>query len=348
MNPRVLLVALGLVAAWPPVLHAQDLELRRKPLDRRFPLNYCPFETRDVNPGAGAFGLYFTAVGPQATLHFEAENHNEFALWNDHRIDGIVVVQRSTFEANRGVPLGFADCYSEDLPGFPGTGPNAPAFFFNRFPPASLPFIELFDTNPAGVRPWDLTQGAYYIPQNSTTDCQDLSPKPSGAPRNPEMGSDCTGGALGLGRQTDGDVLVRTSIPLTGLVAGVEYIVTGWWDTNDFTLANPLTVTVTAPDPTDAPDPMPRLRLAPNVPNPFNPTTRLEFELPAAGHVELSVVDVAGRHVTTLVDGPRAAGRHATVWDGRNAAGRPMASGVYVVQLHSGDRMEMRRIVLVR
>ena len=342
MRTRVMLVALGLVAAGSSA--AGDLEIRRKPLDRRFPLNYCPFETRDVNPGAGAFGLYFTAVGPQATLHFEAQNENEF-LWNDHRIDGIVVVQRSTFEANRGVPLGYDDCYSEELPGFPGTGLNAPAFFFNRFEPANLPFIELFDTDASG---WDLTQGAYYLAQNTTTDCQDGAPKPSGAPRNPEAGSDCSGGALGLGRATDGDILVRTSIPITGLVNGVEYIVCGWWDTNDFTLANPLTVIVTAPDPTDAPNPMARLRLAPNVPNPFNPTTRLEYELPQAARIELCVLDIAGRHVSTLVDGEREAGRHAATWNGRDANGRSMASGVYVVRLRAGSQMEMQRIVLIR
>ncbi len=347
MRTRVMLVALGIVAAWSHETRA-DLLLRQKPLDRRFPLNYCPFETRDVNPGAGAFGLYFTAVGPQATLKFEARNQNEFDLWNDHRIDDIVVVRRSTFEANRGVPAGFADCYSDELPGYPGTGPNAPAFFFNRFAPASLPFIELFDTNPTGVRPWDLSHGAYYLAQNSTTNCQDLSPKPSGAPRNPEAGSDCTGGALGLGRQSDGDVVASTSIPITGLVNGVEYIVVGWWDTNDFTLANPLTVTVTAPDATDAPGPGARFRLAPNVPNPFNPTTRLEFELPAAARVELCVLDLAGRHVKTLVDGARSAGRHVATWNGHDTAGRPKASGVYVVRLRAGDQMTMQRVVLVR
>lgn len=344
MRTRIMLVALGLVAAWSSAARA-DLELRRKPLDRRFPLNYCPFETRDVNPGGGAFGLYFTAVGPQATLHFEARNQNEFALWNDHRIDGIVVVQRSTFEANRGVPLGFGDCYSDPLPGFPATGPNAPAFFFNRFAPASLPFIELFDTDASG---WDLTQGAYYLVQNSTTDCQDLSPKPSGAPRNPEMGSDCTGGALGLGRASDGNVIVRTSIPITGLVNGVEYIVCGWWDTNDFTLANPLTVIVTAPDATDAPNPTARLRLAPNVPNPFNPTTRLEYELPETARIELCVLDIAGRRVSTLFDGERAAGRYTATWNGHDAGGRAMASGVYVVRLRAGSQIEMQRIVLIR
>jgi hypothetical protein len=339
-------LAVGLLAA---TVHA-DLVLVQKPLTRRFPLNYCPFETRDVDPQQNAFGLYFTPTTATVTLHFKIANQNEFGSWNANRIDNIVVVSRTLFEANRGVPVGFADCYSDPLPGFPDTGNNAPAFFFNRFAPGTLPFVERFDTTPAGDvnRPWDLTHGAYFLPQNTTTDCQDLSPKPSSAPRNPETGSDCANGSLAMGQASDGDIDITTSIVVNGLSPGTEYIVTGWWDTNDFTLANPLEVMVTAPDVgSDAPPAGQSLRLS-AAPNPFNPSTRLQFELPAAGLARLVIVDVAGRHVRTLLHRALDAGPHERLWDGRTDAGATVGSGVYFARLHAGSHQTSHRLVLVR
>jgi hypothetical protein len=329
---------------------AQDLVIRQKPLVRRFPLQSCPFETRDVNPAQGQFGLYFVAIGPTITLHIEVPNQNSFGFWSNHRIDNIAVVRRTTFEANRGASPGRTHCYGDPLPDFPNTGPNAPAFFFNRFAPGSLPFLDTFDfdpTSPGHLRPWDLAHGAYYEPQGTSTDCADQSPKPVSAPRNPETGLDCTLGALGLGLENAGNIIAKTSIPISGLTAGVEYIVLGWWDTNDFSLENALTIKVTAPNPTDAPLPQARLQLA-AVPNPFNPTTRLEVELSEPGHARLEIVDVAGRHVATLFDGWRAAGRSVQVWSARDAKDRPLASGVYLARLTSGSQHATQRLVLVR
>jgi hypothetical protein len=336
------------VVACATVVHA-DLELVQKPLTRRFPLNYCPFETRDVDPQQGAFGLYFTPNGTTVTLHFRVPNMNSFGFWGEHRIDNIVVVSKAVFLANSGVPAGFGDCYSDPLPGFPNTGNDAPAFFFNRFAPGTLPFVERFDSDPAGDpnRPWDLTRGAYFLAEGATTDCQNLSPKPSSAPRNPETGTDCSYGALALGEEADLNIDIHTSIPVTGLVAGTEYIVIGWWDTNDFSLENALVVTVTEPEATDAPAAPPALWMT-AAPNPFNPTTRVLFELSAAGAVRLDILDVAGRHVRTLVQDRLDAGRHERQWDGRNAAGAAVASGVYVARLQSGTTEMSQRLVLVR
>ena len=88
--------------------------------------------------------------------------------------------------------------------------------------------------------------------------------------------------------------------------------------------------------------------LAPNVPNPFNPRTALRFSTAEAGAVRLVVYDVNGRWVCTLVDGDRAAGRHAVVWDGRDHAGRAMASGVYIARLATRHGVLARRLTLVR
>jgi hypothetical protein len=58
-----------------------------------------------------------------------------------------------------------------------------------------------------------------------------------------------------------------------------------------------------------------------NTPNPFNPTTRITFDLPAAGRAHLAVFDVRGRLVRQLVDAPLAAGPNVAVWDGTRSDG---------------------------
>ncbi len=90
------------------------------------------------------------------------------------------------------------------------------------------------------------------------------------------------------------------------------------------------------------------LMLAPNYPNPFNPTTRLEYRLPAAAAVRLAVYDSGGRLVRVLVDGPRAAGEHELSWDGRTADGCELPSGVYLCELRAGGERQVRKLVLAR
>jgi hypothetical protein len=85
-----------------------------------------------------------------------------------------------------------------------------------------------------------------------------------------------------------------------------------------------------------------------NVPNPFRSVTSVKFALPAAADVQLEVFDVAGRRVTRLVSGQVAAGEHTVTWDGRNAAGRRAAAGVYLVRLHTPERTLTRDVVLLR
>ena len=105
-----------------------------------------------------------------------------------------------------------------------------------------------------------------------------------------------------------------------------------------FTVA-PVTLTERAAD---------AFRLKQNVPNPFNPSTRIPFELTHGGRVTLSIFDVAGRRVRDLVDRDFPAGAHAADWDGRDDAGLPAASGVYFYRMQSGSLTETRRMVLVK
>jgi hypothetical protein len=99
---------------------------------------------------------------------------------------------------------------------------------------------------------------------------------------------------------------------------------------------------------TDASDtPMRRTLLLQNHPNPFNARTTIEFTLASPMHVSLVVYDVAGRLVATLVDGP-AEGPQVVVWNGVDAAGRPVGSGVYYYRLVAGDVIESRPMVLLK
>jgi hypothetical protein len=75
------------------------------------------------------------------------------------------------------------------------------------------------------------------------------------------------------------------------------------------------------------------LELAAPAPNPFNPSTRLSFNLPEAGQVSLTVYDARGHRVRTLLRGQRADGAFTAHWDGRDDTGRPQSGGVYVFVL---------------
>ena len=83
-------------------------------------------------------------------------------------------------------------------------------------------------------------------------------------------------------------------------------------------------------------------------PNPFNPTTRIVYTMPAAGTVSVRVHDLAGRVVRTLVDGSRPAGEQAATWRGRDARGRAVAAGVYLVRAQTGREAVSQKVVLAK
>jgi len=85
-----------------------------------------------------------------------------------------------------------------------------------------------------------------------------------------------------------------------------------------------------------------------NVPNPFNPSTVIRYELSAPVAVELHVYDLAGRLVDTLQAGPQDVGAHEVTWQGRDDDGRSVAAGVYVYRLRAGDEVLTRRMVLAK
>jgi hypothetical protein len=88
--------------------------------------------------------------------------------------------------------------------------------------------------------------------------------------------------------------------------------------------------------------------LSANHPNPFNPTTSIQYGLPAATMVELSIFDLAGRLVRTLVAERQDAGYHTVRWDGTDPAGRAVASGPYLYRLRAGSFTQCRRMLLLK
>ena len=85
-----------------------------------------------------------------------------------------------------------------------------------------------------------------------------------------------------------------------------------------------------------------------NFPNPFNSGTVIPFSLSSATEVHLQVFDVLGRPVVNLVVGRLQAGRHGVSWEGRDAGGQLVPSGIYFYRLHSEQRAASRKMTLVR
>ena len=89
-------------------------------------------------------------------------------------------------------------------------------------------------------------------------------------------------------------------------------------------------------------------RLVQNVPNPFNPVTKVAYHVPSASRVTIRVFDVTGRLVTTLVDGVVEPGRHAAVWNGTNENGESVGSGVYFCTMETPDFHDSHKMTLLK
>ncbi len=89
-------------------------------------------------------------------------------------------------------------------------------------------------------------------------------------------------------------------------------------------------------------------RLEQNQPNPFNPATSIAYSLPISGHVELTVFNILGNPVRTLVDANMPAGTYVARWDGRSESNEPMPSGVYFYRLKSGSFEETKKMLLLK
>ena len=88
--------------------------------------------------------------------------------------------------------------------------------------------------------------------------------------------------------------------------------------------------------------------LYPNFPNPFNPSTTIEYAIPVDADVRVSIFDVLGREVRILEAARKPAGTYRVVWDGRDRDGRSVSSGIYFYTLIAGHVELSHKLVLVR
>jgi hypothetical protein len=95
------------------------------------------------------------------------------------------------------------------------------------------------------------------------------------------------------------------------------------------------------------PQPPPTTRLYPNRPNPFNPTTQIDFDLTQEEVIAVTIHDVTGREIATLLQSRLPPGRYHVTWSGRSGGGLPVASGVYFYSLSGAGWRETRSMVLI-
>jgi hypothetical protein len=91
-----------------------------------------------------------------------------------------------------------------------------------------------------------------------------------------------------------------------------------------------------------------RFDVSANYPNPFNPETAFEIQLPRDSRVSVMVFDMRGQLVRSLIEGEQTAGTHRVSWDGRDSSGRSMPSGLYSARIQLGDRMFTRKLMLAK
>jgi hypothetical protein len=142
------------------------------------------------------------------------------------------------------------------------------------------------------------------------------------------------------------DTFGRTKIPCSPTSGGEMYIAI------EDGRGNARLDTIVVYDPATGIEPPARIvsALHQNYPNPFNPTTTITYSIESAGWVVLTIHNVAGQRVRTLVNGmqfPKAGGYDVT-WNGRNEAGEPVSSGVYFYSLVSQSFKQTRKMVLLK
>jgi hypothetical protein len=91
-----------------------------------------------------------------------------------------------------------------------------------------------------------------------------------------------------------------------------------------------------------------RFDILQNYPNPFNPITTIWYQLPEDLHVTLTVYNLLGQRVRTLVDGMQTAGYYSVQWDGSNQSGMTLSSGMYFYRIQAGRNSEVRKMIFMK
>ena len=84
-----------------------------------------------------------------------------------------------------------------------------------------------------------------------------------------------------------------------------------------------------------------------NFPNPFNPSTTIRYELPEEAMVNITIYDMIGRQVKTLINGSQTAGYKSTQWNATNDTGSPVSAGIYLYMIQAGEFRQTKNMVLL-
>jgi hypothetical protein len=85
-----------------------------------------------------------------------------------------------------------------------------------------------------------------------------------------------------------------------------------------------------------------------NYPNPFNPTTQIKYDLPEDAMVSITIYDVMGRRVKSLVSTTQSAGYRSIQWDATNNLGEPVSAGMYIYMIQAGEFRQNKKMVLLK
>jgi flagellar hook assembly protein FlgD len=85
-----------------------------------------------------------------------------------------------------------------------------------------------------------------------------------------------------------------------------------------------------------------------NYPNPFNPITTLSYDLPEDALVNITIYDMMGRQVKTLINDQQTAGYRSVQWNGTNNIGQPVSAGLYLYTIQAGEFRQTKKMVLLK
>ena len=91
-----------------------------------------------------------------------------------------------------------------------------------------------------------------------------------------------------------------------------------------------------------------KINLHQNYPNPFNPTTLIQYDLPEKSYVSITIYDLMGKRVKTLVNSKQDAGYRSIHWNATSDLGQPVSAGMYIYTIQAGEFRQTRKMVLLK
>jgi hypothetical protein len=167
---------------------------------------------------------------------------------------------------------------------------------------------------------------------------------------------DITSAPAGADVYIDSVLFGKTPLLLANIVPGrhaVKLMISGyqlWADSVECIAGTTTYVNITMTDVGDEqPGNLPTIfAVAQNYPNPFNPSTTISYDLPRSADVDVSIYNLLGQSVITLVSSQQPAGYYHLTWDGRTGDGNEVASGIYLYIVRAGEQVQTKKMVLMK